>query len=91
MAWSWLDKIVSKIASEVHKSKIDEFEKRILAMEQKQAVILKTIEDNQKFLEKLDDRIYKANLESASAVGAIKTLIQNGTSTNSLNQDRNNE
>ena len=39
MGWEWLNKVVRKVAAEVHKSKIDEFEKRILAMEQKQEVI----------------------------------------------------
>lgn len=93
MAWDWLNKIVRKVAAEVHKSKIDEFEKRILEIEQKQAVILKTIQDNQTKLDKLDDRLYQANMESASAVGAIKTLIQTGIQNNKLltQGDNNNE
>ena len=74
--WAWLNKIVVKIAAEVHKSKIDDFENRILEMERKQEVILKTIQDNQDQLLKLDDRLYKANVESAKATGAIATLIQ---------------
>lgn len=90
MAWSWLNKIVIKIAAEVHKTKIDEFEKRLLEIEQKQQVILKSIEDNQKNISKLDNRVYKANLESASAVGAIKAVISNG-SLNSLLTQREND
>ena len=80
-----------KIAAEVHKTKIEEFEKRILEIEQKQAVILKTIQDNEKKLGKLDDRLYQANMESAAAVGAINTLIQSGIQGNRLlNQSNNN-
>lgn len=84
MAWDFLNKIVRKVAAEVHKTKIDEFEKRILEIEQKQAVILKTIQDNQNKLDKLDDRLYQANMESAAAVGAIKTIIQSGQQRNNL-------
>ena len=86
MGFSWLSKIVVKIAAEVHKTKIDEFEKRLLEIEQKQQVILKSIEDNQKMMSKLDDRIYKANIESAAAVGAINAVISRGNVNNLLTQ-----
>jgi hypothetical protein len=86
MNWDWLNKIVRKVAAEVHKTKIDEFEKRIQEMEQKQEVILKTIIDNQNKLDKLDDRLYQANMESAAAVGAIKTIIQ--TNSNNIINSR---
>lgn len=84
MAWDWINKIVRKVAEEVHKSKIDEFEKRMLKIEQKQAVILKSIQDNQSKLDKLDERLYQANMNSASAVGAINTLINTGIQNNKL-------
>lgn len=76
MALEWINKIVEKIAAEVHKSKIEEFEKRILEMEQKHAVILKTMIDMQNAMEKLEDRLYNANMESSKANGALQTLIQ---------------
>jgi hypothetical protein len=84
MAWDWINKIVRKVAEEVHKSKIDEFEKRMLKIEQKQAVILKSIQDNQSKLDKLDERLYQANMNSASAVGAINTIINTGIQNNKL-------
>lgn len=89
MGWSWFNKIVTKLAAEVHKNKIEEFEKRLLEIEQKQQVILKSIEDNQKTLNKLDNRIYKANIESASAVGAINAVISRGNVNNLLTQREN--
>jgi predicted transcriptional regulator len=92
MAWDWLKTIIGKIAAEVHKTKIGEFENRLLEIERKQEVILKSIQDSQNKLEKLDDRIYQANIESAAAVGAIKTVIQGGmTNYNLLNQDLKND
>lgn len=92
MAWDWFKSIIKKAAAEVHKTKINEFENRLLEIERKQEVILKSIQDNQTKLEKLDDRIYKANMESAAAVGAIKAMIQTGKANNlSLNQDNSND
>lgn len=75
MALSWLNKIVIKIASEVHKNKIEDFEKRILVIEQEQKVILKTLKDIESKLEKLDNRIYDNNIKTASALGFVQSLI----------------
>lgn len=75
MSWDWLKKLIVKIAAEVHKSKIEEFEKRILKMEQEHAVISKTLIDNQNKIEKLEDKLYNANMDSAKAYGTIQTLI----------------
>lgn len=74
MAFEWLNKIVIKIASEVHKNKIEDFEKRILVIEQEQKVILKTLKDIESKLEKLDDRIYDNNLKTATALGFVQSL-----------------
>ena len=74
MNLSWLNKIVIRIASEVHKNKIEDFEKRILLIEQEQKVILKTLKDIEKKLEKLDDRIYDNNLKTAAAIGFYKKM-----------------
>ncbi len=76
MAFEWLNKLVKKVAAEVHKSKIEDFEKRIAEMEKNQKLIMKSLQDNESKIEKLDDRVYQANMESATAVGAIKTLAQ---------------
>ena len=48
MAFEWLNKIVIKIASEVHKNKIEDFEKRILVIEQEEKVILKTLRSEER-------------------------------------------
>jgi len=74
MAFEWLNKIVIKIASEVHKNKIEDFEKRILVIEQEQKVILKTLKDIESKLEKLDDRIYDNNIKTAAALGFVQSL-----------------
>jgi hypothetical protein len=74
----WLKKLIYRIASEVHRSKIDEFEKRIQDMERKHEVMLKSILDNEKKMEKLEDRQYDANLQASQAIGAINVLIQSG-------------
>jgi len=91
MAWDWIDKIVRKVASEVHKSKIEDFEKRILEIERKQEVILKTLTDNQNKLDKLDDRLYDANLKSATATGAITTFIELGMKNQKMLNQENDE
>jgi hypothetical protein len=74
MAFDWLNKIVIKIASEVHKNKIEDFEKRILVIEQEEKVILKTLNDIEAKLDKLDDRIYDNNLKTATALGFVQSL-----------------
>lgn len=80
MAWKIFGWFGEMVASEIHKTKITEFEKRILEIEKKQEVILKSIQDNSKAIEKLDSKVYKATLESAKAIGAIETARQMMTS-----------
>ena len=92
MAWDWFKSIIKKAAAEVHKTKINEFETRLLEIERKQDVILKSMQDNQNKLEKLDDRIYNANMDSSAAVGAIRAMIQSGKTNIILpNQDNSND
>lgn len=76
---SWL---ANKVASEVHKSKIEEFEKRIAEMESKHEVILKTLKDHDDLMNKMEDRMYESNMKSSQAIGAIKTAIQTGLLSN---------
>ena len=75
MAFEWLNKIVIKIASEVHKNKIKDFEDRILVIEQKEKVILKTLIDIEAKLEKLDNRIYDNNIYTANALGGVQKFM----------------
>ncbi len=92
MAWAWLNGIVKKVAAEVHKTKISEFESRLLEIERKQEVILKCLQDNQNTLDKLDNRLYQANMDSAAAVGAINAMIQTGRpNQNLISQDNRND
>jgi len=74
MSFEWINKIVIKIASEVHKNKIEDFEKRILVIEQEQKVILKTLKDIESKLDKLDDRVYNNNLKTATALGYLQSF-----------------
>ena len=85
MVLGYLQQLIRKLASEVHRSKIDEFEKRILEMEKKHDLILKSINDNQNKLDILDSRIYNANLESAKALGALNAIIQINSNSSNIN------
>ncbi len=75
MEFKWLSKIVAKIASEVHKNKIEDFENRILVIEQDQKVIMKTLTDIEAKLDKLDTRIYDNNIKTATFLGFERLLI----------------
>jgi hypothetical protein len=74
----FLNKIVMKIASEVHKSRIETLENRILEMEKDKKVTESKLNDCLETVSKLDDRLYAANLDSSKAVGAINALLQSG-------------
>lgn len=76
MTWGIFNWAGNKIASEVHKSKIEQLENRILEMERKHAVIMKSIEDNCTSLDKMEQKVEKATFESAKASGTIETLKQ---------------
>ena len=80
----WLNKIILKLASEVHKSRIDELEKRILEIEKKHEVILKSISDNENTIEKLEEKLYKSDLKVAKFEGAITVLIEKAKSKQSI-------
>jgi|TARA_B110000091_G_C13390723_1_gene300000 hypothetical protein len=84
----FLNKLILKIASEVHKSRIEKLEIRILDMEQDKKVTDSRLNDCSDLLSKLEDRLYNANLDSSKAVGAINALLQTGK-INSLNEKRN--
>ncbi|CAA0250882.1 hypothetical protein TFA04_80005 [Tenacibaculum maritimum] len=76
-----------KIASEVHKSRIETLENRILEMEKDKKVTDSKLNDCLNNLSKLEDRLYNANLDSSKAVGAINALLQSGK-LHSLNEKK---
>jgi len=45
--FDWFKKIISKIAAEVHKSKIDDFENKVAELISEHKVMNKTISDNE--------------------------------------------
>jgi len=71
----WLNKILLRIASEVHKSRIDELEKRIAEMEKKHGVFNKTISDNERKIEKLEERMYQSDMTRCKFEGALSVVI----------------
>lgn len=71
----WLKKIVKRIAEEVHKSKIEELEKRIIEMEKDHKVIMKTITDNEIKIKELDEKVFKSTIVSAKMEATIKTIL----------------
>jgi len=85
----WFKKIARKVAAEVHKSKIEEFEKRIADMEKKHEVLLKSMQDNQDTLKVIDKRVYDANMASSKAIGAIEYVIHKQSESNNLKIEQN--
>ena len=78
MAFEWLNKIVIKIASEVHKNKIEDFEKRILVIEQEEKVItLETKYKDNKDIIFLDGKGWNADLHNRRTRVHIKITSQN--------------
>ena len=71
----WLNKIVKKIAEEVHKSKIEELEKRILEMEKDHKVMKKTIDDSEAKIKQLDDKVFQSTIVSAKMEATIQTVL----------------
>lgn len=74
MAWDWINKIVFRIASEVHKSKIEEFEKRIMEMERKHHLLLKSMTDNERNINKIEERLYNTDMKLSNTVGIVSSL-----------------
>ncbi|NOZ46658.1 MAG: hypothetical protein GXO79_07720 [Chlorobi bacterium] len=71
----WLKKIVSKIAEEVHKSKIEDFDKKIAELISDHKVMNKTITDNEQKIQRLEDRVFNAIISSAKMEATIKTVL----------------
>lgn len=71
---AWYEKIIFKIASEVHKNKIEDFEKRIVEMEKYHEVFKKTIIDNECSIKDHEKRIYNLDMLSSSHESTIDIL-----------------
>mgnify|MGYP000182766933 CR=1 FL=1 len=76
MEIKWLNKLVMKLAEEAYKSKIEALDKRMIDLEKKHEIIMKSIADSEKKLGKLDDRLYDANIDAAKTVGALQAFIK---------------
>lgn len=70
-----LNKLIRKVAEEVHKSKIDELEKRIVEMEKDHKVNLKVISDNETRINKLESKLWETSLEAAKIESTVKTIL----------------
>lgn len=68
-------KIVARIAEEVHKSKIEELEKRILLMEQDHKLNSKTISDNEQEIKDLKEKLYYATIMAEKMEATITTVL----------------
>ena len=72
---NWLKKIVSRIAEEVHKSKIEDFDKKVAELVSEYKVMNKTITDNEQKIQKLEERVFKAIISSSKMEATIKTVL----------------
>lgn len=72
---NWIKKIVRKVAEEVHKSKIEEFEKTVAELISDHKVMKKTIADNEAKISKLEDRIYDYTITATKMEATIQTAL----------------
>lgn len=73
---SWYTKIIGKVVEEVHRSKIEELNKRIDELVSDHKVMNKTISDNERKIQKLEDKLYNAVLTSAKMEATITTVLR---------------
>jgi chaperonin cofactor prefoldin len=74
---------MGRVVEEVHKSKIEELNKRIDDLVSDHKVIFKTISDNEKKIEDLEAKLYDAVLTSAKMEATVKTVLRLKESENS--------
>ncbi len=72
---NWLNKIISKVAEEVHKSKIEDFDNKVAVLLSEHKVMNKTISDNERKIEILEDRVFKSIVSSSKMEATIKTVL----------------
>ncbi|MCF6307901.1 MAG: hypothetical protein L3J09_08090 [Flavobacteriaceae bacterium] len=71
----WLKKIVRRVAEEVHKSKIEELDKRVLEMEKEHKVMTKTISDSESKIKDLETKLYNSIILSTKMEATINTVL----------------
>ena len=71
----WLKKIVSKVAEEVHKSKIEEFDNKVSDLISEHKVMTKTISDNERKIQLLEDKVFNAIVSSSKMEATIQTVL----------------
>lgn len=71
----WLKKIVRRVAEEVHKSKIEELDKRVLEMEKEHKVMTKTITDSENKIKELENKLYNSVILSTKMEATISTVL----------------
>lgn len=75
MNLNWLKKLISKIAEEVHKSKIADFDKKVADLISEHKVMNKTITDNEHKIQKLEDRVFDTIITASKMEATIKTVL----------------
>ena len=71
----WLNKIVRRVAEEVHKSKIDEMDKRMIEMEKDYKAIKLILTQNKDEIKDLQDKLYSSVMTASKMEGAITTMM----------------
>jgi len=71
----WLKKIVRRVAEEVHKSKIEELDKRVLEMEKEHKVMTKSISDSESKIKDLETKLYNSVILSTKMEATINTVL----------------
>ena len=53
---------------------IEEFEKRIMEMERKHHLLLKSMTDNERNINKIEERLYNTDMKLSNTVGIVSSL-----------------
>ena len=72
---NWLKKIISKVAEEVHKSKIEAFSEKITELVSEHKVMTKTIKDNERKIQELENKVFNAIVSSSKMEATITTIL----------------
>jgi predicted xylose isomerase-like sugar epimerase len=72
---NWLKKIISKVAEEVHKSKIEEFNNKVTELISEHKVMTKTIKDNERKIQDLENKVFNAIISSSKMEATITTVL----------------
>ena len=71
----WLKKVMSKVAEEVHKSKIKEFDNKVSELISEHKVMTKTISDNERKIQLLEEKVFNAIVSSSKMEATIQTVL----------------